>query len=295
MIEPIFVIARTTGGQTFESYADYWLMVKMWGYRTCELSEIDYQNPEHVYIWASPIGDPSQVFRHDRASVRKCKLVNWFLEWPKWVEGKLVGWEGVEDPVDEVWVSDMHLYDLARRFKPESAYKFRFLVLGGHPDFGNPNYKDREILWDFCHISYLTGMRGTKFYAMEAMGFKMAPNCWGAERDHTLKYSRWGLNLHQNPLPCLSPQRFMIFASYGLPIITDYCVNPEPFKVFQDAMIHFDPRNTSVSNEGLRWEAVAANYLMITGLRNFKAEVDWMVATRPLPNEIEGMQREILE
>jgi hypothetical protein len=69
----------------------------------------------------------------------------------------------------------------------------------------------------------------------------------------------------------------MIFASYRLPIITDYCADPAPFVVFQDALIHFDPRKSSVMNKELVEAAVGDNYRMITETHNFKAEVDRLI------------------
>lgn len=279
MRETIFIISRTTGGVTHESYVDYWNMVRLWGYRTCELSEVDYQNPEHTYIWTSPIGRPQQVFEHDAARARKCKLILWHLEWPNWVNGKLLHLDGLADPVDQVWVSDAHLLSLWRIHEPKTAPKVRFLVLGGHPDFGNPGYDSEAApAYDFAHFMYLTGFRGEKFYAIAQRGFSMAPNTFDmGQRDAILRQSRWGLNLHQNPLPCLSPQRFMIFASYRLPIITDFCENPSPFRVFQDALIQFDPKKSSVMHKETREGAVDYNYRMITDTRSFRAEVDGLV------------------
>ena len=274
--EIIFVLARTTGGKLPESYSDYYRMIEMSGFRTCELAEIDYQS-ENVYIWSSHIGNPSQVFNHDKARERKCKLVNWWLEWPKWENGILTGWEGLEEPVDEVWVSDFYLYALAKEFKGHAADKYRFIVMGGHPDFGDPDYQSRRFEWDFCHLSYVTGVRGQKMEILRQHGFSFAPNGWGEQREVSLRSSRWGLHLHQTPLPTIAPQRFLLFASYGLPIVSDYCADPTPFAVFQDAMIHFDPRLSSLMNRRLRDEAIKYNYNLITKERTFRKEVERLV------------------
>lgn len=278
-MEPIFVYARTTDGQLFESYVDYWRMVRMWGYKTCELSEIAYEDNGKAYIWSSPIGRPQQVFEHEKARNRLCRLILWDLEWPRWIKGRLSDLAGKADPVDEVWVSDKHLFNLWKRFEPATFSKVRFLVLGGHPEFGlNTDYESREFHWDFSHLLYLTGVRGQRFHEIREAGNSMAPATFNMdERHHHLSHSRWGLNLHQNPLPCLSPQRFMIFASYKLPIITDYCADPYPFVVFQDALSHYDPRRTRVSNLELRTEAIETNYKMITETHSFKAEVDRLI------------------
>jgi len=280
MPETIFVLARTTGGSLIESYCDYNRMIELWGYRTCELSEIDYQS-QNVYVWSTHIGNPTQVFMHQAAKDRKCKLVFWNLEWPNWVDGKLVGYEGsdylgIEAHVDEVWFSDGYMVHLMRAFRPESASKFRYVFMGGHPDFGvKESYPRFMPEYDFAHFSYLTGVRGMKYHILrDQMGFTMAPNAFGAERDRLLRCSRWGLHLHQFSLPVISPQRFVVFASYRLPIVTDYCAEPAPYHVFQDALVHFDPRKSSVMNHYLRENAVEANYKLVTKDRTFRNEVD---------------------
>ena len=277
MGKTIFALSRTTGGKLFDSYIDYHRMIEMWNYPTCELNEIDYES-DNTYIYSSPIGIPQQVFFHDAAKNRKCKLVMIFLEWPKWENGELLHLKGLADPVDEVWVCDKHLYDLWQMFEPQTINKVRFMVMGGHPDFGvkPQDRKKSDYEWDCVHLMYLTGMRGFKFHVMrDEIGYSMAPTTYNDEaRRNTLLNSEFGLNLHQNPLPCISPQRFMVFASYCLPIITDFCENPYPYHVFNDALIHFDPRKTSVSNELLRNTATEYNRYMVTVKHNFKAEVE---------------------
>lgn len=284
MLDPIFVIYRDTGGLMTQSYGDYWNMVRMWNFPTCEFKDIDYADSSKCYIWTTHIGNPTQVFMTEEARARKCKLVFWNLEWCNWKDGKLIGFEGsdflgIEAHVDEMWVSDRYLMSLLHRFKPESAHKVKFICLGGHPDFGlNPkDYDSREFHWDFAHLMYLTGVRGQKFHSIMQAGNSMAPASFDMEqRHHVLSHSRWGLNLHQNSFPCLSPQRFMIFASYGLPIVTDYCADPYPFSVFQDGLVHWNPRKSSVMNKEIRDEAIQRNYRLVTGSMSFRAEVERM-------------------
>jgi hypothetical protein len=80
-------------------------------------------------------------------------------------------------------------------------------------------------------------------------------------------------------MPVITPQRFMFFASYSLPILTDYCGDPSPYMVFQDALNHFEPSKTSVANKELREEAVRHNYDLVTRRQTFKSEVDKAVET----------------
>ena len=281
-MKTIFVLSRTTNGKLVESYCDYHHMIALSKYETCELNEIDYQS-DNVYIWSSHIGNPTQVFMHAEAKSRKCKLVFWNIEWPNWIDGQLVGFEGsdylgIEAHVDEMWVSDKYILSLLHRFKPDVAHKIKFVFLGGHKDFGEQSDAHREIKYDFTHFMYITGIRGQKFHLLQEHGFRMAPNGYGSERLEGLLHSRWGLHLHQNSLACISPQRFMLFASYCLPIITDYCGDPSPYMVFQDALIHFDPRKSSVMNKEMRREAVEYNYYLVTEKCTFRKEVDRRVA-----------------
>jgi hypothetical protein len=175
-----------------------------------------------------------------------------------------------------MWISDKYLYGLLCHFKPHANHKFRFVFFGGHPDFGNKDDGNRKIKYDCAHFMYLTGVRGFKFNFMrDVIKIVMAPNTFiPEERNKILLQSRWGLHLHQNSLACISPQRFMLFASFSLPIITDYVQNPFPYEVFQDGLVHFDPRKSSVMNDSMRRNAVEYNYYLVTDKHSFKKEVD---------------------
>lgn len=282
MPETIFIRMLGNGGQVRESYQDLYHMIELSGYKTCLLNEVDFQS-DNTYICTFKDGLAESTFSSKEAKERKCRVILWQLEWAEWRNGVLEfpAWEHNEfnvlwmfDWCDEIWVSDLYFFEMIRRFNPRSRDKTRFIVLGGHPDFGKKDDVEYEPLYDFCHYMYLTGPRGHKFQILQDIGFKMAPNCWGKDREHGLLHSRWGLNLHQNPFPVITPQRFMLFASYKLPIVTDYCANPFPFKVFQDGLIHWDPRKSSVMNKELRDEAVEHNYRVVTHWFSFRKEVD---------------------
>lgn len=171
-MKTIFVLSRTTDGKLVESYCDYYHMIAISGYETCELNEIDYTDSNTCYIWSSHIGNPTQVFMHAEAKARKCKLVFWNLEWPNWIDGNLVGFAGsdylgIEAHVDEMWVADKYLLSLLHRFKPDAAHKIKFVFLGGHKEFGQKKSEIHELKYDFAHLMYITGMRGRSFISFE--------------------------------------------------------------------------------------------------------------------------------
>jgi len=292
MPEIFFIEMLGDGGKIRPSYTDYYLMAKMWGYKTCLLNEVDYQS-ENIYICSFKDGAADSSFSSAEAKARKCKIVLHQLEWCEWHNGELMFPEWTDGDktynrmgewiwADEIWVSDHYLYNLMRRFNPKNFHRFRYVFLGGHPDFGiAPAEKVKlEIKWEAVHISYLTGMRGQKYEFMRVVNGNnfWGPNGWGDDRHQALLHARYGVNLHQGKLPVITPQRFMIFASYSLPILTDHCEDPRPYTVFQDAITHYEPSKTSVANLELAQEAVARNYDLVTRRQTFRSEVDKAVA-----------------
>lgn len=271
-------------GPIRESYSDLFHMVDLWGYKRCGYREVDYQS-DATYICTFKDGTSDATFSSAEAKARKCKIVLWQIEWPEWKDGELhfPEWAGEKYNImgewmwaDEIWLSDKYAYELMRRFNSKHFHRFRYVFLGGHPDFGAQGYDEREIFWEGIHISYLTAMRGTKYEIMRQFNPNTfwAPNGWGKERHNALLHSRWGVNLHQGEMPVITPQRFMIFASYCLPILTEFCADPSPYIVFQDALNHFQPHKTAVGNKMLRDEAIAHNYDLVTRRQTFRSEVD---------------------
>ena len=271
-------------GKFRESYTDLFHMVDLWGYKRCSFNEVDYQS-ENTYICTFKDGAADSSFSSAEAKARKCKIVLWQLEWPEWKDGDLhfPEWAGEKYNImgewmwaDEIWVSDRHVIKLMSIFNPDQIHRFRYVFLGGHPDFGAQGYDQREFFWEAVHISYLTAMRGTKYELLRQFNPNTfwGPNGWGKERHEALIHSKWGINLHQGEMPVITPQRFMIFASYSLPILTEYCADPSPYIVFQDALNHFQPHKTAVGNKMLRDEAIAWNYDLVTRRKTFRSEVD---------------------
>lgn len=209
MNDPIFVKVRNDQGVLYDSYRDYWHLIELSTFPTCELSDV------------VPDSDQTYIFSPDNGNVAACcerphraKYILWQLEIPGQVNLK------IPDYFDVMWVSCRYWQSLV----PEAA----FVVIGGHPDlFKEPQEPKR---WDFCHLAYLYGKRAAQVYDLEQQGFTMAPIGWGDIRDQAMAYSQWGLCLHQNPVPALSPQRMTLFACNKLPIVLEEA-NPEPYEV----------------------------------------------------------------
>lgn len=277
-------------GKIRESYTDLYHMVDLGGYKRCTFNEVDFQS-DNVYICCFKDGMADASFSSAEAKARKCKVILWQLEWMEWKEGELhfPEWAGEKYNImgewmwaDEIWMSDKHAIDLMRIFNPKQFPRFRYVFLGGHPDFGiSPEEKaETEILWEAVHMAYMTGMRGQKYEFMRVVNGNSfwGPDGWGERRHQGLLHARYGINLHQGHLPVITPQRFMFFASYSLPILTEYCADPSPYMVFQDALNHFEPSKTSVANKMLRDKAVAHNYELVTQRQTFRSEVDGAVS-----------------
>src|SRR3989304_7084716 len=87
---------------------------------------------------------------------------------------------------------------------------------------GEPGQEKR---YSFCHISYEVPRR-TNIYKHFS---KIGPNCWGEKRHKVLQSSKFALNIHQDRCPFQEPLRLALFASYGLPILTETILDSYPW------------------------------------------------------------------
>ena len=271
MSEVVFVNMRNDDGVIYPSYKEeYYRLVELSGFRTIELNEIEYDKDYYVII--SPRnGNTNAHFDHIQAQGRKCTLVYWALEWPTYRDGVLEGAK-LEPYWDLVLVSDKHLLSVLKKENPE--HNIKYIIFGGHKDFGGEH---KEEMWDFVTLAYAYGTRAHKMEILASNGYSFAPSqisCWGEEKKKALSRARWGLCLHQFGVSFLNVQRLTLFASWKLPIISDYCVNPYPYKIFPDGLVHFDPRNTICGNRSVMREAAEYNHYLVTQLHTFKSEVD---------------------
>lgn len=255
-MKPIFVKIRNDEGKPYDSYADYWELIGLSGFETCELGEIDFQREDAVYIFTPDNGNVTETLMGSKAQARKCKLAWYVLEWPKWENGEFL--HGMKPYYDEYWCPDMYLVSLYERINPKAT---KYVFMGGHKDYGGEPASNK--IWDFCSLSYDYGERLQKMNRLRERGYTLSPPGWGEVRRTSLAYSKWGLALQQFNTPLLAPQRWVLFASWKLPILCDYVKNPYPFECFPEGLIHFDPKNTICGNEKAMKESAEWNYHVV--------------------------------
>jgi hypothetical protein len=103
---------------------------------------------------------------------------------------------------------------------------FWFVPIGSHPDLGRPGDLS-EKHYDVVHLMSYTGRRSDSWY--KDPGITVAPNGWGDVKDVSLRASKLMINIHQDDDRFLEPLRFSLAAAYGLPIITESCLNIYPY------------------------------------------------------------------
>ncbi len=261
------------------SYVDFWTMVRLSGFETCTLGEVDYKDVGVAYITTPWDGNVEANWTSEAARNRACKLILWQFEFPhKWEGGQpkenmgeLLNGDGkVFDFVDKVWCSERFVIQLYWSFR--LANNVRYVFFGGHPEYGGEPSGDK--LWDFCDLSYRYGTREHKMKLLAQHGCTFAPTqVWGEEREKSLRHSSWGLQLHQFPMPFIAPQRFTLFASYKLPIVSDFCEASVPYKIFQEPLVHFNPKESVLLNDNIVRSMVRNNHRLVTQDATFKKEV----------------------
>lgn len=260
-----FVKLLNDEGEIYHSYREeLWRLVELCRFPTCGLGDIDYES-DNYYICYIDNGNTKANFTHEQAKNRNCKLVLWDLEWPHWESGRFQMPD--RSYYDEVWCSDKYQKCL---YCYHGLYSAKYVFMGGHPGFGGEPRSPKK--WDFCPMSYNYGERLRKIGILRERGYTMAPVDWGEIKREALAYSTWGLALQQFNSPFIAPQRFLLFASWHLPILVDYVRDPYPYRVYAEGLVHYDPANTICANPTeMRW-AVNYNYHLVT-TRTFEKSV----------------------
>jgi hypothetical protein len=232
----IFVKPRTT----YPSYVDFWTLVELSGYPTCDPDQVDWQS-DNVYICSPLNGEHNDGWTERATQPRQCHLIHWNLE---------------RDPskppdsrFDEEWRSDRwyaeqdNVVGLSPRLAAfvsagiklarELRTPCRYVTLGIHPGLSrwsqvDENLRPRVVMphdglsYDAIHLSYMSHRRQAIIPKLvEQMGWKLHPqdgNLWGEERHQALLQSRAMLAIHQDEHPIIEPLRYALAAAYGLPI-----------------------------------------------------------------------------
>lgn len=159
---------------------------------------------------------------------QKCKVVWWNLERPDSsdMEGKALP-VFIKDEasrllreVDAIWSSDKWLASLSS--------DIRYVEMGSHPGLAPSGPIHVPAAYDIAHMSYVTTRR--KAVLDRLSGLRIAPNCWDAQRDSVLKYTRAMLNIHQTNAPVIEPLRIALAAAYALPYLSEDLADPWPLE-----------------------------------------------------------------
>lgn len=225
MAEIVFVKTRWP----YQSYTDFWAMVDLAGYPTCYVDEVDVE-AERVYIVNPLNGEWEPMLRHrlmTEGRAKRATLVSWTIEPPvksdylpnlrRTVDEGLVDW---------IWMGYRNLAQAADR------PRIRFVPVGSMEGLGSERGESQH---DVIHLSYPTHRRRVLYDDLMRKGVPIAPNGWGRDRDAALRTSRFLLNVHKDDgFQAYEPLRFAVAAAYGLPIISESCADPWPYRAMMD-------------------------------------------------------------
>lgn len=225
----------------YDSYSDFWQLVKLSNFPVISVSDIDITK-DQIIITAPMNGDYKEHFvgnlahyeetgeitggqlaqQKESGLPRLAHLIVWNLERPSG-SGTLgqyakecAEWISKHRYCDEVWVSDPALAD---------ETMLRYVILGSDAGLGQ---KSRKKAYDFTHQSLMIPRRVNIYKEFANIG----PNAWpwnNPSRDDILVRSRFGVNVHQDNWGFCEPLRFALFAAYGLPIVTETLTSGYPY------------------------------------------------------------------
>jgi hypothetical protein len=221
------VFARTRWN--YASYVDYWNLVKLSGFRTVWLDDMDLYDPNATYIISPMNGEfmPYVTQFSDRVS----KIVLWNLERPSGSNGLQNYVSSNHQYINDGWLDVVIVSD--RQLANDTG--FRYVPLGSHEGLGTPGSLNAKLKgYDLIHLCCYSNHRSYLFETPEKnkeiiSGLSVASNGWGHERHIRLMHSRFMLNIHQDEFPYMEPLRFSLAAAYGLPILSERCIDPHPY------------------------------------------------------------------
>lgn len=247
MSDPIFVKIRDDKGEVYGSYRDYWHLVELSGFPSCEQSEVNPQ-ADATYIFAPRNGNTDACVGAQPG--HRARMIAWQLERPTQREHCVVGAEYQEE-----WVSDRYMHSLY------TDPRCKYVTMGGHPGLGGP--PEEPKLWDFVHMAYIYGKRDAQVADLRRRGYTVADATHGPERSKTLAQSRYGLALHQDNLPYIEPLRYVLFACWRLPIVAESSRDTFPWKTV-------DLSNLLHLAAGILEAAAHENYVTATQTLTFR-------------------------
>lgn len=216
MADIIFVHTEHDYGYT---YADFWLLVALAGYKKCALSEIDPES-DNTYI-VTPLNEEwSAGWKSPRA-----RIILWDLEWH-------LPQLSIPEGVSEVWASDKWY---------AQAIGAKYVVLGSDARFSqNQKAPIHNAQYDYALMMYTDPYRRSNLLIQGVQNHQLrfAPNGWTDVRHNALLASQAVLHIHQwDDVQTISPLRFAFASAYGLPIVTERLADAG---VFADVVLQAD-------------------------------------------------------
>lgn len=237
----MIVFAKTR--HHYDSYTDFWELVRLSGFDTCYVDEIDRRLP-NFYIFSPWNGEADPHLK--TLGEGPGRIAWWCLERFDAMSVPYIQALDQADPlVDEMWVSDRWIASLDPRL--------RHITMGSHPGLGNTPLAPE---YDFTHQSYAWGRRAIMYKSLKKKGLTEGPSAWGPQRDAVLRRSRLMLNLQQYPDPVTAPLRFALAAAYHLPVVSETIRDPYPLADLITCASYYDIPTAVESTLGASGESL---------------------------------------
>lgn len=194
----------------YPSYADFWHLVHLSGFRYIDRHEEDLDNPAHTYIYVGPEGIPD-------CSRARARTIFWQLEYA----GDYIDQINYRT-AREVWASD-----------PAWAVEngAQYVILGSHPMLRQFSSASDDPFYDVTMLAYMTSRRQHIKDALADLEWTPDyPGHGSEQRDRALSRTKLMLIVHQHETAYLSPLRLALAAAYELPIVCETVRDPGPYR-----------------------------------------------------------------
>ena len=195
MTQPTFVLTR----HQYDSYDDFYHLIRLSGYPSCFVDEMDVEDPSKAYILITRNGEWGDGWAHAKA-----RLIHYVFEWEQYPP--IAG-------VNELWSPDAwHARQIGARYVP----------LGGHRDL-RINKTSSDATYDVCYLAYLTGRREHMRAMLTEAGYKLTHwSARGEARDPLMRASLLYLHVHQDEAkPAVPALRMIVAAAYRIPVVCE--------------------------------------------------------------------------
>ncbi len=240
--DPVFVTTHVS----YDSYTDYWKLVKASGFEICHQDQINV-NRDCVYVLSPSNGDVEAMLRiQPKPADRQCQFAVWFLERPGTVPKKEFAADIASRfsvyGLNHIWFSDRAMWGIVR-----DVVGTKFVPMGSDEAIGTTHKTEEK--YDITHMSYVWGRRSFLNYPhlMKIKPERIGGNCWGDDRDRTMRTSKFMVNVHQDGGGYHEPLRFALCAAYGVPMISESCEDPYPYEPGRDFLsVPYDQLQTFI-------------------------------------------------